>query len=98
MKLKGIFQFKSIKGQLLFIICGLLIITCLGLTSLAFFEAQKQMVTSAEEMLLPLAQQAAGNYQAQLTDDITFVESLAAREAVKKYQTDSETIKKILIP
>ncbi|MCR8961839.1 methyl-accepting chemotaxis protein [Brevibacillus halotolerans] len=96
MKLKGIFQFKSIKGQLLFMICGLLIITCLGLTSLSFFEAQKQMVTSAEEMLLPLAQQAAGNYQAQLTDDITFVESLAAREAVKKYQTDSATIKKNL--
>ncbi|RAP28215.1 hypothetical protein C2W64_00427 [Brevibacillus laterosporus] len=96
MKLKEIFQFKSIKGQLLFMICALLTITCLGLTSLAFFEAQKQMITSAEEMLSPLAQQAAGHYQAQMADEITFVESLAAREAVKKYQTESEFVEKNL--
>ncbi|QDX91808.1 methyl-accepting chemotaxis protein [Brevibacillus laterosporus] len=82
------FQFKSIKAQLLFIIGGLLITTCIGLTLLAYFTAQKQIEHTAELMLSPLAQQTANYYEDKLINEVTFIEGVASRKEIENYQAN----------
>ncbi|OAJ73666.1 chemotaxis protein [Brevibacillus sp. SKDU10] len=83
-------QFKSIKAQLLFIIGGLLITTCIGLTLLAYFTAQKQIENTAETMLSPLAQQTANYYEDKLKNEVTFIEGVASRKEIENYQANPQ--------
>ncbi|MGG0755826.1 methyl-accepting chemotaxis protein [Brevibacillus laterosporus] len=83
-------QFKTIKAQLLFIIGGLLITTCIGLTLLAYFTAQKQIEYTAEMMLTPLAQQTANYYEDKLKNEVTFIEGVASRKEIENYQANPE--------
>ncbi|MCR8980009.1 methyl-accepting chemotaxis protein [Brevibacillus laterosporus] len=83
-------QFKTIKAQLLFIIGGLLITTCVGLTLLAYFTAQKQIEYTAEMMLTPLAQQTANYYEDKLKNEVTFIEGVASRKEIENYQANPE--------